>query len=138
MIDLDNHTEFDVDTDILEKITATLTNKELELIIVHNDEIQSLNKEHRNKNSATDVLSFPLEESPYMPLGSIVISVDFVKEKAKEYNHSENDEFTLLFIHGVLHLLGFDHEVDCGEHRSKEEELIKEFNLPNSLIIRNS
>ena len=63
---------------------------------------------------------------------------EYVEQKAKEYNHSINDEFTLLFIHGLLHLLGFDHEVDEGEHRSKEEELIKQFNLPNSLIVRNS
>ena len=138
MIDLDNHTSFEVDINILEKITETLTDKEFELIVVHNDEIQELNKEYRKKDSATDVLSFPLEESPFMPLGSIVISVDFVNEKAKEFDHSKNDEFTLLFIHGLLHLLGFDHEVDEGEHRTKEEELIKEFNLPNSLIVRNS
>ena len=59
-----------------------------------------------------------------MPI--IVISTDFVEEKAKEYGHSFNEEFSLLFIHGILHLLGFDHEVDEGEHRNKEEELIKE------------
>jgi probable rRNA maturation factor len=43
-----------------------------------------------------------------------------------------------LFIHGFLHLLGFDHEVDNGEHRAKEEEIIKKYNLPDSLIVRNS
>ncbi len=87
----------------------------------------------------TDVLSFPLEfDMPNMPLGSIVISNEFVQEKAKEYNHSIQDEFTLLFIHGLLHLLGYDHEIDNGEHRLKEEELIKKYNLPNSLIVRNS
>ena len=73
-----------------------------------------------------------------MPLGSIVISTDFVEEKAKEYGHSFNEELSLLFIHGLLHLLGYDHEVDNTEHRDKEEELIKKFNLPNSLIVRNS
>ena len=73
-----------------------------------------------------------------MPLGSIVISVDYVEEKAKEYGHTFNEEFNLLFIHGLLHLLGFDHEIDNGEHRAKEEELIKSFNLPDSLIVRNS
>lgn len=139
MIDLDNHTTFKVETTILENIKNLLSSKEIELIVVNNDEIQELNKIHRNIDKATDVLSFPLEfDMPNMPLGSIVISVDFVNEKAKEYNHSLNDEFTLLFIHGLLHLLGFDHEVDAGEHRLKEEELIKEFNLPNSLIVRNS
>jgi len=139
MIDLDNHTNFEVDLLALETIKNSLCDKGLELIIVNNDEIQELNKLHRDIDKATDVLSFPLEfEIPNMPIGSIVISIDFVELKAKEYGHSLNDEFTLLFIHGLLHLLGFDHEVDEGEHRLKEEELINKFNLPNSLIVRNS
>ena len=139
MIDLDNTTEFLIDTASLEKITESLTKKDIELIVVKNVEIQELNKEHRNIDKATDVLSFPMDfEMPNMPLGSIVISTDFVEEKAKEYGHTFNEEFSLLFIHGLLHLLKYDHEVDNGEHRNKEEELIKEFNLPDSLIIRNS
>ena len=73
---------------------------------------------------------------PNTPLGSIVISSNFVEEKSKLYNHSFQDEFTLLFIHGVLHLLGYDHEIDNGEHRDKEEDLINKYNLPKSLIIR--
>ena len=139
MIDLDNTTEFLIDTASLEKIAESLTKKDIELIVVKNDEIQELNKEHRKIDKATDVLSFPMDfDFPNMPLGSIVISSDFVEEKAKEYGHSFNEEFSLLFIHGILHLLGYDHEVDNGEHREKEEELIKEFNLPDSLIVRNS
>ena len=139
MIDFENNTSLDIDISLLEKISLSLTKKDIELIIVNNDEIQELNKEHRNIDKATDVLSFPLDfEMENMPLGSIVISLDFVEEKAKEYNHSFNEELSLLFIHGILHLLGFDHEIDDGEHRDKEEELIKTFNLPNSLIVRNS
>ncbi len=139
MIDLDNSTEFEIDVVSLENIAKTLTKKDIELLVVKNDEIQALNKVHRNIDKATDVLSFPLDyDFPDAPLGSIVISTDFVEEKAKEYEHSFNEEFLLLFIHGILHLLGYDHEVDNGEHRNKEEELIKEFNLPNSLIVRNS
>ncbi|MDX9961111.1 MAG: rRNA maturation RNase YbeY [Aliarcobacter sp.] len=139
MIDLDNTTEFLIDTASLEKIAESLTKKDIELIVVKNDEIQELNKEHRKIDKATDVLSFPMDfEMPNMPLGSIVISTDFVEEKAKEYGHTFNEEFSLLFIHGLLHLLKYDHEVDNGEHRAKEEELIKKFNLPDSLIVRNS
>ena len=139
MIDLDNGTEFEIDILSLEKIANSLTQKDIELLVVKNDEMQELNKEHRKIDKATDVLSFPMDfEMPHMPLGSIVISTDFVEEKAKEYGHQFNEEFSLLFIHGLLHLLGYDHEVDNGEHRNKEEELIKEFNLPNSLIVRNS
>ena len=139
MIDLDNGTGFEIDILILEKIANSLTQKDIELLVVRNDEIQELNKEHRNIDKATDVLSFPMDfDMTNMPLGSIVISTDFVEEKAKEYGHTFNEEFSLLFIHGILHLLGYDHEVDNGEHRQKEEELIKEFNLPDSLIVRNS
>lgn len=139
MIDLDNSTSSHIDLVSLENIKESLTKKDIELLVVHNDEIQQLNKEHRKIDKATDVLSFPMDfDLPNMPLGSIVISVDFVEEKAKEYGHSFDEEFSLLFIHGLLHLLGYDHEVDNGEHRNKEEELIKKFNLPDSLIVRNS
>lgn len=139
MIDFDNQTHKDIDISSLEEISNDLISKDIELIITNNDEIQILNKEHRNIDKATDVLSFPLEfEMPNMPLGSIVISIDYVEQKAKEYNHCFEDELKLLFIHGLLHLIGFDHEIDNGEHRQKEEELIKKYNLPNSLIVRNS
>ena len=139
MIDFDNQTEIEIDITSLEIIKNELSPKDIELILVKNDEIQILNKQHRNIDKATDVLSFPLEyDMPNMPLGSIVISVDFIEDKAKEFNHSFLDELTLLFIHGMLHLLGYDHEVDNGEQRIKEEELIKKYNLPDSLIVRNS
>ncbi len=139
MIELENNTEFEINLKTIETITTELTNRDVELIVVNNNEIQELNKEHRNIDKATDVLSFPMDfDFPNMPLGSIVISTNFVEEKSKEYGHSFDEEFTLLYIHGILHLLGYDHEVDNGEHRSKEEELINQFNLPKSLIVRSS
>jgi probable rRNA maturation factor len=139
MIELENNTDLQIDILSLENIANTLTKKDIELMVVNNEEMRLLNKEHRNIDKATDVLSFPMDfDFPNMPLGSIVVSIDFVEEKSKEYGHTFNEEFSLLFIHGILHLLGYDHEVDNGEHRNKEEELIKEFNLPDSLIIRNS
>jgi probable rRNA maturation factor len=136
MIDIDNRTSYEVDTQILNNIANFMSNKDIELIITDNDEIKSINTQYRNINKPTDVLSFPYEDMPMTPLGSIVISVDFVKEKAKELNHHQNEEFSLLFIHGLLHILGYDHETDNGEMRKKEEELIKKFNLPKSLIVR--
>lgn len=139
MIDLENQTTVEIDITLLEQIQQTLTPKACELILTDNSSIQKLNKEHRNIDKPTDVLSFPLEfDLPHMPLGSIVISVDYAQEKANEFNHTLEEEITLLFIHGLLHLLGYDHEVDQGEHRVKEEELINTFNLPNSLIVRNT
>lgn len=139
MIDLDNQTNLDVDLEALETIAQSLTPRGFELLVVDNETIKEINFEYREKNEATDVLSFPFDgDFAHLPLGTIIISEDFVKEKALEFNHSIEDEFKLLFIHGLLHLLGYDHEVDNGEHRQKEEELIKKFNLPSSLIVRNS
>ena len=138
IIDLDNQTALEIDTDVLEKIACSLTNKEIELIITDNTSIAQLNAQYRGKNTPTDVLSFPIKPAlQTMPLGSIVISEAFVKEKARELGHSLNNELSLLFIHGLLHLLGFDHEVDSGEMREKEKEIIEAFQLPSSLIIRN-
>ena len=142
MIDLDNQTTLAVDLVALEKIAETLSSKEVELVITDDKSMQALNSEHRGKESLTDVLSFPMdapftEQSIFgMPLGSIVIAASFVKEKAKSFGHTEQDELSLLFIHGMLHLLGFDHEVDEGEMRAREKELIEAFDLPKSLIVR--
>ena len=136
MIELDNRTSLDVNEKLLAHITKTLTTKDIELIITTDDEIRAINNEHRNIDKSTDVLSFPYEDMPMSPLGSIVISASHVEEKAKEFSHKNDDELSLLFIHGLLHLLGYDHEVDNGEMREKEKELIEQFNLPKSLIIR--
>lgn len=136
MIEFDNRTPLEISTDTVDIIANFLTKKDIELIIMDNNEIQEINKTHRGIDKDTDVLSFPYEDVPMCPLGSIVISASHVEEKAKEFGHSEDDEFALLFLHGLLHLLGYDHEIDNGEMRDKEAELIKKFNLPSSLIIR--
>ncbi|MDH4943911.1 rRNA maturation RNase YbeY [Sulfurimonas sp. C5] len=136
MIDIENKTDLEIDFTKLETILKSLTKKEIELIITDNDEIQEINKEYRGKDYPTDVLSFPYEEMPFSPLGSIVISKNFVEEKAQEFGHSIQDEFTLLFIHGLLHVMGYDHEIDNGEMRTMEEKLINKFSLPKSLIVR--
>ncbi len=134
----ENNTDFEPDLDLAKKIANDLDAGEIELILTDNSEIQEINLTARGKNQPTDVLSFPYEKMPHVPIGSIVISYDFIQSYSKEYNHTLNEEFTLLFIHGLLHLLGFDHEVDNGEHRAKEEELIVKYKLPESLIIRNT
>lgn len=136
MIELDNRTSLEVDEPFLNSIAKTHTTKDIELIITSNNEIQELNNAHRSIDKSTDVLSFPYDDMPMAPLGSIVISSSFVENKAKEFGHTNSDELSLLFIHGLLHLVGFDHEVDNGEMREEEAKLIKEFNLPKSLIVR--
>lgn len=136
MIELDNRTDKIYDLDRLTQIADALTTEEIELILTDNDEIAAINREFRNIDKATDVLSFPSDPFPGAPLGSIVISVDKVHSVSEELGHSEDDEIALLFIHGLLHLKGFDHEIDSGEMRNKEVELIEKFHLPKSLIVR--
>ena len=139
---MDNQTTLEVNLDLLEQIAKALSTKEVELIITDDQTMQALNAEHREINTVTDVLSFPMdtpftEQSIFgMPLGSIVIASSLVKDKAASLGHSVQDELSLLFIHGMLHLLGFDHEVDNGEMRMREKELIAQFDLPKSLIVR--
>ena len=132
----ENNTQHKIDISFIQKVASYLTNKEIELIFTTDEEMKDINFNTRGIDKSTDVLSFPYDEMPHVPLGSIVISSNFVEDKAKLYKHSFEDEFALLFIHGILHLLGYDHETDNGEHRKKEEELICKFSLPKSLIVR--
>lgn len=86
----------------------------MSVIIVDNKEIHRINKEYRNIDRETDVISFALEEGetfdePYKTLGDIYISIDKVYEQAKEYGHSVKRELFFLVTHGFLHLLGYDH-----------------------------
>ena len=136
MIDIDNQTTYTVNEKFLDSIVCSLSQKDIELIVTSNEAIQEINKEYRGIDKATDVLSFPYEDMPMAPLGSIVISIDYVNQRASELGHSSDDEFALMFIHGLLHLMGYDHECDNGEMRQKEKELIEKFDLPESLIVR--
>ena len=136
MIDIDNQSDLNIPMDICEKIAKELTDDDIDLLVTDDAQIQQINAEYRHIDKATDVLSFPFEHSPMAPLGSIVISADHVKKLSSELQHSAEDEFCLLFIHGLLHLLGYDHETDEGQMRQKEQELIEAFKLPSSLIVR--
>ena len=138
MIELDNKTSLEVDELLLKNITKVFTKKDIELIITSKEEMREINKEQRDIDSSTDVLSFPYEDMPMSPLGSIVISYWHVQIKSQELGHTLSDELTLLYIHGLLHLLGFDHEIDNGEMRDEEAKIIEQFKLPKSLIIRNN
>ncbi len=143
VINVENKTNLAIDNEILvllETIQASICDNEVELIIVNSDEIQALNRDFLGKDYATDVLSFGLDFSdvkiPNPPLGSIVISLDSALAMSREFGHSLCDEFAILFVHGLLHLLGFDHEQDNGEHRAKEIEILARFNITNPLIER--
>ncbi|AQW80422.1 metal-dependent hydrolase (UPF0054 domain) [Campylobacter pinnipediorum subsp. pinnipediorum] len=124
--------------EILDKICDFLTPGDVDLCFVDNEEMRKVNLKERGFDKTTDVLSFPLVYQPHAPLGCILINVDLVEEKANELGHSKEAEMALLFTHGLLHVLGYDHETDDGQMREKEEAVIAEFELPDSLIVRNS
>lgn len=137
IITIENQTNFLLPIQKLEEIASSLSQREIELIICDDDVMCQINENHRGINKSTDVLSFPLESDfDFTPLGSIIISSDQAQLKADIYGHTAQDESLLLFIHGLLHLLGYDHEMDDGEMRQEEEKIITTYNLPTSLIVR--
>lgn len=114
-----------------------INNPLFNLIIVDNEKIREINKTYRNKDSVTDVISFAFEEVEDIKydnirfLGEIYISYEKCKEQAAEYGHSIKRELCYLSIHGLLHLLGYDHiiEEDKKVMRALEEEILNEFNI---------
>ena len=124
----------------LGEILAELSDDAVELVFVRSEEMREINKNERGIDKTTDVLSFPLENVPFggdiKLIGSVVINLDLVEQKSLEFSHSNDDEIALLFTHGLLHILGFDHEIDNGQMREKECEIITKFKLPQSLIVR--
>lgn len=120
---------------VLEKEYESESPVYMSLLFTGNDEIQVINREYRDKDQPTDVISFAYHETedfdigPYDTLGDIVISLERVVEQAKEYNHSAKRELFYVLTHGILHLLGYDHieEEDKIEMRAKEEEILGSF-----------
>jgi len=95
---------------------------EIGITLTDNNTIQKLNKEWREKDRPTDVLSFPINEKPpgydYYILGDVVISLPFAKKQAEEIGFTYKEEILRLLTHGILHLLGYDHET--SEEDAKE------------------
>ncbi|MGN0663975.1 MAG: rRNA maturation RNase YbeY [Negativibacillus sp.] len=114
---------------------------EISVTFVDNEQIRELNAEYRNKDSATDVLSFPLgedgvydlnNETGAYVLGDIVISVPRAIEQAEMYGHSLRREIGFLTVHSMLHLLGYDHEnegMEAVRMREKEEMVLNKLGL---------
>lgn len=93
---------------------------EVSIMLAHNDLIQTLNREYRGKDKATNVLSFETEEKgPNAPLGDIIIARETVIKEAEEQLKSNKEHFIHLVVHGTLHLLGYDHE-DAEEAEDME------------------
>lgn len=137
MLDFDNQTIFEIDAGIFEAIKEVVApDKMLELIIVDDGTIQELNREHRKLDKPTDVLSFPIKESKTNFIGSVIISADTAKRVADELGHSMEDELKILFIHGLLHVIGFDHETDNGQMKTEEEMVGAKVGIAKNLLSR--
>lgn len=140
MLMIDNQTNHPLPTEKLETMAAVLSPRDVELLIVDSETMQALNHTHRGKDGVTDVLSFPLEIDGLeaLPLGSVVICAEVAQSVADSLQHSFGDELCVLFLHGLLHLLGYDHEdpQDNGLMRAEEERWLREFQLPSVLTTR--
>ena len=110
---------------------------EFNIILVDNKKIHEINKEYRNVDRETDVISFAMEDEmdveykDFRLLGDIYISIDKCYLQAEEYGHSRIREICFLATHGILHLLGYDHmnEEDEKEMFKLQEELLDEYNI---------
>lgn len=114
------------------------------IILTNAENIKKINKQYRNIDKATDVLSFPMFERGELEneiknrliehedvLGDIIISIPKVEEQAKEYGHSFERELSYMIVHGFYHLMGYDHikEEDKKEMRPKEEKILNQLNI---------
>lgn len=159
---IDNRQEKITVDEAMETLIAQIANKvlayegteeecEVSVSLVDNEEIRSLNREYRGIDKETDVLSFPMAEfvteepgiadesieyiEKEIILGDIVISTEKVLEQSKECGHSFIEELAFLLVHGMLHLLSYDHEEEAfeGEIFDKQEEILRGMNLPGQI-----
>ncbi len=108
------------------------TSVELSILFMDDEGIRELNRDYRKKDKPTDVLSFPMREGEFSDLnpgllGDVVISLDTASMQAEENGKTMEEEVTFLLTHGILHLLGFDHEASPAEARlmrAKEKEIL--------------
>ena len=105
-------------------------------LITRDSELQNLNRMFLANDYPTDVLSFPAQDKS--TLGEIAISVDRAEAQAMENGHSRIDEIRILMLHGVLHLMGMDHERDRGAMARAERRWRSKLGLPATLIMRES
>lgn len=110
------------------------------VLVTSSAEVKRLNGQFRQKNKATDVLSFPAPvvrgERRSAQAGDVAISADIASENAVALGHAPAEEVKILALHGVLHLAGFDHERDSGQMARKESALRRKLRLPAGLIER--
>lgn len=132
-----------LDTDNLQYFAEVLRDRvargrEFHCRVTNDAELQSLNERFLGKAHPTDVLSFPFagETAADQPLGDIAISIERARAEARARGHATEDEIRVLMLHGVLHLLGLDHESDSGQMKRTEIRWRRKFGLPCGLIER--
>jgi len=124
----DKEIKKEIKSDVLKTLKHLDQSKDSQLCISFVDDanIRELNMTYRNINRATDVLSFPQDGPDFSVLGDIIISVDTAKRHADRYGNSFDYEIKKLIVHGILHLLGYDHKKkkETIVMREKEQELL--------------
>jgi len=116
---------------------AVAGKRDFHCLITDDRELRRLNRRFRGADRATDVLSFPSEAATGW-LGEIAISSDRAARQARRFGHSRFDEIRILMLHGVLHLVGMDHETDGGRMARAEARWRRRLDLPAGLIARTS
>ena len=127
----------------LRRVAPADARGEVSIALVSDRRIRALNRRYRGKDRPTDVLSFPTDVNfstvsfvSERSLGEIVIARGVARRQAREARHSELTELRVLALHGLLHLLGYDHEGDNGEMRRAEQRLRRKGGLREGLIER--
>ena len=141
----------------LERSAPARARGEVSVALVSDREMRRLNRVYRGKDTPTDVLSFPANPGPEGPrlrvsgapgpasgalglqargLGDIAIALGVARRQAREHGHSLATELRILALHGVLHLLGYDHDTDAGQMKRAEERLRRRAGLPSGLTRR--
>ena len=132
------HEQTDLLTRVVEATVeyASIVNaSEVSISFVSVDDITALNRDYRGIDSATDVLSFPVSDGlatgAGRPLGDVVICINVARLQAEEYGHSFERELAFLVVHGMLHLLGYDHETPEDEikMRAAQDTILQDLNI---------
>jgi probable rRNA maturation factor len=123
-------------------LALELPEAELSLVLCTDPFIRRLNKQYRGKDQPTDVLSFAMQEGQKMGeatvLGDLILSVDTARRQATEHGHRVEEELRILLVHGLLHLLGYDHirPADAVRMRAEEARLLALLDAPSIGLIQ--
>ena len=122
----------------LQRVAPRAARGEMTVAFVPDARIRALNRKYRGVDAPTDVLSFPAAAGGRADghLGDVVIACGVARRQARAQAHAESTEWRVLALHGLLHLLGYDHETDKGEMRRAEARLRRKGGLPTGLIER--